>query len=207
MDGTSIEDLPSNDRPTKNNVVLETREVVRQDLANRRPPHPPQNQPQGGNIQRNHNELSQNSINQIVRGIQNAAGNGMTDLPSRHIPMETNHVTQDKQIKPNYIPEPVKRNYIEEEETVNSAIKENFSNQKTTDRLDQLYEEIQLPVLIMLLFFIFQMPFVQMKLKTTLPSLFMKDGNPTLSGYLFKTVMFGLGFYALQKASVYLSEY
>ena len=51
------------------------------------------------------------------------------------------------------------------------------------------------------------MPFVQMKLKTTLPSLFMKDGNPTLSGYLFKTVMFGLGFYALQKASVYLSEY
>ena len=30
MDGTSIEDLPSNDRPTKNNVVLETREVVRQ---------------------------------------------------------------------------------------------------------------------------------------------------------------------------------
>ncbi len=206
MDGTSIEDLPSNDRPTKNNVVLETREVVRQDLANRRPP-PPQNQPQARNIQGNPNELSQNSINQIVRGIQNAAGNGMTELPSRHIPMETNHVTQDQQIKPNYIPEPVKRNYIEEEETVNSAIKENFSNQKTTDRLDQLYEEIQLPVLIMLLFFIFQMPFVQMKLKTTLPSLFMKDGNPTLSGYLFKTVMFGLGFYALQKASVYLSEY
>ena len=207
MDGTSIEDLPSNDRPTKNNVVLETREVVRQDLENRRPPVPPQNQPQAGHMQRKQSELSQNSINKIVRGIQSAAGSGMTELPSRHIPMETNHVTQDQQIKPNYIPEPVKRNYIEEEETVNSAIKENFSNQKTTDRLDQLYEEIQLPVLIMLLFFIFQMPFVQMKLKTTLPSLFMKDGNPTLSGYVLKTALFGLGFYALQKASVYLSEY
>ena len=31
MDGTSIADLPSNDRPTKNNVVLETREMVRED--------------------------------------------------------------------------------------------------------------------------------------------------------------------------------
>ena len=206
MDGTSISDLPSNDRPMKNNVVLETREMVREDLANRIPPGeqqrrgPPQHQGQAA-------ELSQQSINRIVRGIQSAADTGMTQLPSRHIPMDTNHVTQDQQIKPNYIPPPEKRNYIEEEESIEAAIAENKSNQKATDRLDHLYEEIQLPILIMLLFFIFQMPFVQMKLKTTLPSLFLKDGNPTLSGYAFKTVLFGLGFYGLQKASVYLSEY
>ena len=196
MDATSIADLPSNDRPGKNNVVLETREMVRNDLANRAPPGEPSNSP----------ELSQQSINRIVRGIQSAAGTGMTELPSKHIPMETNHVTQDPQIKPNYIPPTQNENYIEEE-NIEDAIAENNSRQKGTDRLDQMYEEIQLPILIMLLFFIFQLPFVQMKLKSFLPSLFMNDGNPTLSGYAFKTVLFGLGFYGLQKASVYLSEY
>ena len=196
MDATSIADLPSNDRPGKNNVVLETREMVRNDLANRAHPGEPSNSP----------ELSQQSINRIVRGIQSAAGTGMTELPSKHIPMETNHVTQDQQVKPNYIPPAQNENYIEEE-NIEAAIAENNSRQKGTDRLDQMYEEIQLPILIMLLFFIFQLPFVQMKLKSFLPSLFMNDGNPTLSGYAFKTVLFGLGFYGLQKASIYLSEY
>ena len=207
MDGTSIADLPSNDRPTKNNVVLETREMVREDLANRIPPG--QQPPRRGAHQQQMppTELSQQSINRIVRGIQTAADTGMTQLPSRHIPMETHHVVQDEQIKPNYIPPPKKENYIEEEESLEASLAEKHSKQKATDRLDQLYEEIQLPILIMLLFFIFQMPFVQMKLKTALPSLFMKDGNPTLSGYVFKTVLFGLGFYGLQKASIYLSEY
>ena len=197
MDATSIADLPSNDRPGKNNVVLETREMVRNDLANRAHPREPSNSP----------ELSQQSINRIVRGIQSAAGTGMTELPSKHIPMETNHVTQDQQVKPNYIPPAQNENYIEKEENIEAAIAENNSRQKDTDRLDQMYEEIQLPILIMLLFFIFQLPFVQMKLKSFLPSLFMNDGNPTLSGYAFKTVLFGLGFYGLQKASIYLSEY
>ena len=197
MDATSISDLPSNDRPGKNNVVLETRETVRNDLANRGPP---------GGQSSNSPELSQQSINRIVRGIQSAAGTGMTELPSRHIPMETNHVTQDEQVKPNYIPPAENENYIEEE-NIESVIAENNSRQKGTDRLDQMYEEIQLPILIMLLFFIFQLPFVQMKLKSILPSLFMNDGNPTLSGYAFKTLLFGVGFYGLQKASIYLSEY
>ena len=81
MDGTSISDLPSNDRPMKNNVVLETREMVREDLANRIPPGeqqrrgPPQHQGQAA-------ELSQQSINRIVRGIQCAVDTGMTKLIS-----------------------------------------------------------------------------------------------------------------------------
>ena len=154
-------------------LFLETRETVREDLANR------EQKP----------ELSQQSINRIVRGIQSAAGTGMTELPSRHIPMETNHVTQDEQVKPNYIPPAENENYIEEEENIEASIAENQSNQRATDRLDQLYEEIQLPILIMLLFFIFQLPFVQMKLKSILPSLFMNDGNPTLSGYAFKNII------------------
>ena len=129
MDGTSISDLPSNDRPAKNNVVLETREVVREDLANRIPAGqqqrgPPQHQGSAA-------ELSQQSINRIVRGIQSAADTGMTQLPSRHIPMDTNHVTQDQQIKPNYIPPPERRNYIEEEESIEAAIAENKSKQNS----------------------------------------------------------------------------
>ena len=52
-------------------------------------------------------QLSKESINQIVSGLQEASANGLTNLPSRDIPMTNNaHITQDQQQKPNFVPEP-----------------------------------------------------------------------------------------------------
>ena len=200
MDSTSINNLPSNNSPDSNRVVLETKEI-----KSPQPQQLPSGLPNAGAP--SSQNLSQESINKIVRGIQDAAGAGMTTLPSSHIPMTTNHVVQDQQVKPNFIPEANNEDYIKAHDDYESVVMENRGRQNTTDKLDDLYNEIQMPILVMLLFFVFQLPAVQSKIKLLFPNLFLKDGHPTFLGYLFKTSLFGLGFYGIHKLTHYLSEF
>ena len=65
---------------------------------------------------------------------------------------------------------------------------------------------MQMPILIMVLFFMFQMPFTQKKFLQIFPSMFKKDGNMKMTGYLLKTSLFGLSFYIIMKLSKYASE-
>ena len=51
-------------------------------------------------------ELSKDSINQIVQGLQQASQSNLTGLPSRDIPMNNSEITHDNTLQPNYIPEP-----------------------------------------------------------------------------------------------------
>ena len=89
---------------------------------------------------------------------------------------------------------------------MHSLIAQNKNTQKEQDRLDLLYNELQMPIIVMALFFVFQMPFFQKKFKKIFPSLFLVDGNHNISGYLMKTVLFGGLFYCVNKATNYLSE-
>ena len=150
MDSTSIDNLPSNNTPDSNRVVLETKEI-----NSPQPQQLPSGLPNAGAP--SSQNLSQESINKIVRGIQDAAGAGMTTLPSSHIPMTTNHVVQDQQVKPNFIPEANNDDYIKAHDDYESVVMENRGRQNTTDKLDDLYNEIQMPILVMLcsLFFSF----------------------------------------------------
>ena len=86
-----------------------------------------------------------------------------------------------------------------------SLLKQNQIKEKEQDRLDALYDELQMPVLIMILFFFFQLPYFQKNMMKFVPSLFNNDGNPSLSGYILKTALFGSSFYAITKLTKYLS--
>lgn len=149
-------------------------------------------------------ELSQQSINQIVAGLQQAQG--ATGLPSRDLPTNSNHITQDEQIQPNYIPKPENTNYIENDQEFETLIEQSKHKKVEQDRLDVLYDELQTPVIVMILFFFFQLPIFQKTLSKNLPSLFTRDGNPSFSGYLFKTVVFGTVFYGLTKLTKQISQ-
>ena len=128
-------------------------------------------------------ELSQQSIQQIVAGLQQAQG---ATTPSRDLPKNNNHITQDEQIQPNYVPKPENTNYIENDQEFETLIQQSKNKKVEQDRLDVLYDELQTPVIVMILFFFFQLPFFQKTLAKNLPSLFTRDGNPSFSGYLFK---------------------
>ena len=193
---TAIASLP-NEVP-ENNVVMKVKET------NQKVPNPPQQEPISVQPQ-NTTELSQESIHQIVQGLQQAGG--ATVLPNREIPINNNaHLTQDEQIKPNFIPKAGNENYIEEERSMEDLIKQSQNKKVEQDRLDIMYEELQTPLMVMILFFFFQLPIFRRTLTKYAPSLFLRDGNPTFSGYFVKTLGFGVTYYIITKVIKQLSE-
>jgi hypothetical protein len=151
--------------------------------------------------------LDQTTINQIVSGLQQASSTGATQFPSRDIPRNTESIMQDPQIQPNYIPPQSNNDYITEYEDNEDIIQNYNSNAKYGDSLDQLYEEIQIPLLISVLYFLFQLPIFKRYLYKFFPALFSKDGNVNLYGFCFTSALFGLLYYMLAKMTSHFSRF
>ena len=147
--------------------------------------------------------LMQKNMNQFISGIQQASAAGMTALPSRDIPQNQDHLVQDQQIKANFIPQPNENSaggdYISNYKTSDDIIRENMRREKKTDSLDAVYNEFQGPILIAVLFFLFQLPIIRKNMFKFLPMLFSKDGNYNISGYVSNSVLFGLAYYVMTK--------
>ena len=144
-------------------------------------------------------------VNKIVTGIQTASQSHMTQLPSRDIPMMTERHTKDERSRPNYIPPP-QEDYIEKHDSIQSIMANTHKKEVKKERLETIYDEIQTPIFVMILYLLFQLPIFQKMLRKHTPSLFAADGHSTFSGYVFKTVLFGLSFYLVQKGTHYLSH-
>lgn len=152
--------------------------------------------------------LDQSTINQIVNGLQQASINGATQLPSRDIPMTTTGHSNDPQVRPNYVPPPPQNSdYIQNYEQTSDMINTYNKQMQNNNSLDDMYNEIQTPLLLAVLYFLFQLPFVRKLLYTYIPFLFSNDGNFNMNGYLFTSVLFGLVFYALNKLSWYFNAF
>ena len=67
-------------------------------------------------------ELSQNTIAELVSGLQTVSKNGNTSLPSRDIPINEARIATDEEIKPDFIPVAENDNYIDEDETNEDVI-------------------------------------------------------------------------------------
>ena len=147
----------------------------------------------------------QKMMNELVSGIQQASANGGTGLPSRDIPTNTVHFADD-QVKPNYVPQQEQSDYIHNTDTEQDILARRVKNQNSRDSLEILYDEFQIPIIIGLLYFIFQLPIVKSKVLAILPSLFNKDGNPNLTGYVINSVFFGLAYYIISKTLVHLQN-
>ena len=201
---TSISQLPSNiipnsmDMPIQtqsntNNVILTKNEVVAETTAQMANPMMQQistKAPEQGD---------QNNYNEMITQLQKATMAGATGLPSRDIPINPTAVNNDTQIKPNYIPEPQNTDYISNSQTQEDLISQNKNKQNSLDSLDAFYNEFQLPLLVSVLYFLFQLPIFRKTLKKTLPVLFGNDSNPNLYGYLFNSTLFATIFYILIK--------
>jgi hypothetical protein len=151
--------------------------------------------------------LDQMTINQIVSGLQQASSTGATQLPSRDIAMTTNNIMQDPHVQPNYIPPPPPSqsqmlDYTQANEGPDDIVENYNSNKKYSDSLDDMYSEIQTPLLIAALYFLFQLPFFRKYLLSYFPVLFSMDGNLNINGFLFMSALFGIMFYLLNKITV-----
>jgi hypothetical protein len=146
------------------------------------------------------------NYNELISQLQKAAAYGTTALPSRDIPMEPLKVANDVQSQPNYIPPPqFQEDYIKNSITPQNLVDTNSKQIKNSAYFDKLYGELQLPIIIALLFFLFQLPLVKQYNKKLLPFLFKSDGNPNLYGYIANSVLFASMIYVLLKLVAYLA--
>lgn len=151
--------------------------------------------------------IDQRTLNELVSGVQRASGAGMTGLPSRDIPRESLSMQHDEQIKPNYIPrEPHsgsdgngQDDYISRYESSDEVRENNRRSRNKTDTLETLYTEFQMPILLGVLYFMFQMPALRTAIMQFLPSMFNKDGNMNLQGLIMMSVAYAVAYYVLTK--------
>lgn len=193
---TSIDALPVSPQ-TGDNIHMDTYD------QNIKIPNPTQSLHQE---RENDPATMQKNLNQFVTGIQQASAAGMTGLPSRDIPQNQQHLSQDIQIQPNYIPNPTELDYIRAEQTNEDIIRAQAKKQEKKNSFDLWYDELQTPVLIGILYFLFQLPVIQKQLCKILPSLFNKDGNPSLSGYIFTSASFATVYFFLVKCMCFLER-
>ena len=131
------------------------------------------------------------------------SGASVTALPSRDIPQATLPMQNDAEVKQNYI----KKNdhdYIGNMITREDIIRKNKMKENKKDNFEYIYEQIQIPLLIGVIYFLFQLPATRKNLFYFIPALFNKDGNPNLQGYLFNSFVFALLFLGIQKIIDYL---
>ena len=139
--------------------------------------------------------LDPSIMNELVTGIQQARINGATNLQSRDIPINTTQYL-DEQVQQEYIPSSnIKNDFIEEEERKSNSIF-NYNNTKKY-LLENNFNEWQIAILLSLIYFLFQLPFIRVLLTTYIPMFFFKDGNINIYGNIFMSLTFGLIYYLL----------
>jgi hypothetical protein len=203
---TNISDLPS-DPTGGGNISMSIQETGQHQHQQMQQQPQIQQQSQSDFNQTSQFSLDESTINQIVNGLQKATVNGLTQLPSRDIPRTTDSITNDSQVQPNYIPE-INKNQMHEDyinkmnemnQSNNEIIDEHNKKANFSNSIDNLYEELQTPLLLAILFFIFQLPIFKKYLFLYLPFLFFNDGNYNLKGYLIISVLFGSIYYFCNK--------
>ncbi len=141
------------------------------------------------------------NIDQIIQSIQESP-NGF-QLPQRDIPRDsTFHLTSDIMTHPNFIPhDQGKSDYIRHyENNLEYSRSEAQALKNKTDTLEMIYDELQTPVLLTILFFLFELPIVNTYLYRYFARWFFKsDGNMNLFGFMFKSVLCGFSFYVINR--------
>ena len=215
---TSLDDLPQpnvNSQPNVNLNITEQNVKVpnpAQDLEAKRnadlqqvmsqatpqqnqPPAPRQAQPESNNGI---------DINSFVTGIQEAAASGALQLPSRDIPQDQSHLTNDAQLQPNYIPEN-NGDYINDTYNQDQIINNQNIKQKNTNSMDALYDDIHVPIILAVIYFVFQLPVIKTNTLKYIPSLFIYVVNFNMLGYSVNSLAFASTYYCIIKSLDFLS--
>ena len=151
-------------------------------------------------------EQEQKNLNKIVSDLQQASASGLTKLNIRDVPRCERHLVQDEQTNVSYLPE--NEDYIKEDNELENELNYNLKGKNSSSNsslLDTLYEELSVPLLLFVLFFIFQLNYINNFLFKNLKFLFNETGNMNLQGYLIKSFLFTSIYYSLNKVQLYLS--
>lgn len=221
---TRIADLPVNNGDTENKMMEQNTNYTPMNVHPN--PYGPQNDSQTimdrPQVTQQDPSLQQNDTNMISRPPPpqtqylseeqqlELASMKQSRLPSRDIQQDTTAYSQDAQVQPNYIPrKELLTDYVRDQEAfTNETLKKHEQKQRNLSRLDMIISELQVPIVIILLYFFFQMPIMNTLLfkKFSFLSIYNDDGNFNLSGLMLKSILFGATYYSMIKTAQYLTE-
>jgi len=127
-------------------------------------------------------------------------------LPPKDIPIDMASF-RDESAKPNYVPySKQKEDYVSNQE---ERIRDNKSSEQTIKSMNEkmdIIAEFQIPIVVALLFMIFQVNTINTLMARHLKfaGFFGEDGNLNSSGVLFKSALFGAIYYALMNYSKWI---
>jgi hypothetical protein len=206
LDATDINSLPMGGTDIPPNIVLQKNEKIDSlEQINQMRENDLKQMQQTNQNAAMPSAMEQSTMNSLISGIQHASASGLTKLPSRDIPQTTFGHTQDQQIKPNYVPQSGD-DYIAQQQSKDEIMRHHMRKQNKQDTLDIMYDEFQIPILIGILYFMFQLPIVRSYLFKYLPTLYNKDGNPKLQGYVINSILFASMFYIIKSSLNYLTQ-
>lgn len=184
---TSLDKLP-----TTNEIIETPNNIVQQSNIN-------SNNLQFSNEQLSNDQLNNNAldINRFVNDIQKASSSGVLNLPSRDIPQNPNNITSDERVKENYIPNTNNNDYITEYQTSEQILNSNNNNDQNKKNIDNIYNQLSVPLIISLLYFLFQLPIVKNNFYKLFPMFYTVSGNLNILGYIFNSLLFGLVYFLI----------
>jgi hypothetical protein len=197
MNTTNIADLPQTENtimPVQNNPIQDN--PILKEI--------PQKEETVAPSQNNTITLDPITISQITDSLKQL-NPGSTQLNSRDIPQNSLNITNDPHIQPNYVPKEQSSDYINNEhnELSQQDALHVYNNQsKQSDGIINVYNELQYPILLALLFYLFNLQAFQFMLFTYFKFLFSNDGNYNSNGAIAVSILFGTLFYVINKLNV-----
>jgi hypothetical protein len=124
-------------------------------------------------------------------------------LPQRDIPMNPMEHIQDEQVQPNYIPPPPKltSDYIQEYQVSQDRQIREYEEKKMREKTREHWlDMIQWPILVGLLYFVFQLPIINTLVfkRFSFLTIYREDGNFNLLGLTLKSAVFAVLYLGLQ---------
>ena len=176
----------------KNPIIDMPQDTTVEIPSNKRPPVPISNQ------------LSEQDIAQLNSMQQQR-------LPSRDIQQDTTAYSQDEQIQPSYIPKHKDiDDYVRDhEKTTEKTLREHEEKKRRRNTIENIITDIQTPVFIAVLYFIFQMPIINLLIfkRFSFLSIYNDDGNFNFNGLLLKSILLGALYYAMVQFTTFISEF
>lgn len=122
-------------------------------------------------------------------------------IPCRGVEMDPTRFSNDPESQPNYLP-PVKltTDYLKDFELETAKLATEYQKDKyRKDHLENVWGEIQIPILLGVLFFLFQLPYWNIIMYRYLKviGLFGEDGNINIYGIFIKSMLFGICCYGV----------
>lgn len=166
------------------------------DLPMSPPNHQPLVQPQLQQQQMQPPQMQQQMQPQIQpHQMQQYIPQGNTELPARDIPQHTASHTIDPTTMPNYLPSQGPQ-YIEDPQ---------YSNSPTNPKQYEVSDEFKIPILLFVLYYLFQLPVANTMILRIFPNLLNATGHLTSTGTIVKSMLFGAFYYIFIKGLIYFS--